>query len=257
MGRVVGLCLLGLAAWLVTVVVRFPAAPLVERLRPGLGPVALDGVDGALVDGRVARLRSTDDLLPLELSDVRWTLAPGALVQGAGADVSFAGYGGGGQGRVLRAWNGDIVVDDLTFTAEAKALEPLLPVPIASFSGELAGDVARVVLEEGLLATFEGSFTWTEALLETPVRAALGTVDVSVEQLSAEEHVARLSASGGDVAAEGSVSVARDGDFVADVLLTPSASAPPDLVAAIGRIARPESGGRFRLRQTGNVNRPI
>lgn len=257
MRRVLGLCLLALAAWLLTLLVRFPAAPVVERLRPELGPVALEGVEGALIDGSVARVRSTDDLLPLELSDVRWTFAPGVLARGAGANVSFTGYGGGGEAQVLRAWNGDIVVDDLTFTAEARELEPLLPVPIASFSGDLAGDIASVVLEAGLLTTFEGTLSWTDAQLETPVRAALGSVDIVVTREGPEEHVARVSASGGDVGAEGSVSVSRDGDFVADILLTPASSASPELIGALGRIARPESGNRFRLRQSGNVNQPM
>lgn len=253
--RVVRLCLLALAAWLVTVVVRFPAAPVVDRLRPGLGPVALEGVDGALIDGRVARVRSTDDLLPLEFRDVRWTLAPGALLGGAGADVAFTGYGGGGEGRVLRAWNGDVVVEGLTFTAEAKALEPLLPVPIAAFSGELAGELERVVLEGELLTTLEGTLAWRDALLESPVRTALGSVDVVVAKEGPETHVATLEARGGDVAAEGSVSVTRAGDFAADVLLTPSATAPAELLDALGRLARPDSGGRFRLQRSGNVNR--
>jgi len=253
--RVAKLVLFGLIAFLITVLVRFPAAPVIDRLRPQLGPVALEGVDGALVDGRIARARSTDDLLPLEFSDVTWTLAPLALLSGAAADITFRGYGGDGGGRVLRAWNGDLRVDDLDFTADAKALEPLLPVPIAAFSGALAGDIARVVLEEQLLSTLEGSLVWSEAVLERPVGAVLGTVDIEVEKTGEKRHVITLAAAGGDVAVEGTVSLELDGEFVADVLLTPAASASPELLAAIGRMARPESGGRFRLRQEGNVNR--
>jgi len=255
--RVVKLLLLGLVAFLVTAAVRFPAAPVVERVRPDLGPVALEGVEGALIDGRVARVRSTDELLPLEFSDVRWTLAPLALPRGAAADVAFSGYGGGGEGQVLRAWNGDIVVEDMTFTAEAKALEPLLPVPIAEFDGRLSGELSRVVLEAGLLGTFEGAIVWSDAVLERPVQAALGDVDVSVVKDGEEAHVATVSAEGGDVAAEGTVRMTFDGDFVADLLLTPAPSASPELVGMLQRVARPEGGGRLRLQQSGNVNQPM
>ena len=253
--RVLRLVLLGLLAFAVTVVALFPASVVVDRVRPRLGPIALEGVDGPLVAGRVARLRSTDDLLPLEFTDVAWRLAPLAIAEGAAADVTFEGYGGGGGGRVLRAWNGDVRVEDLTFTAEARALEPLLPVPVAAFSGALAGDVARVVLVDELLTTFEGTLSWSGALLERPVRAALGDVDIDVTKSGADTHVATLSASGGDLAVEGTVSLALDGDFDADVLVTPGASASPELVGALGRVARPEPGGRFRLRRNGNVNR--
>ena len=255
MRRVLALCLLALLAWFVTVVVRFPAAPVVERLRPQLGPVALEGVEGALLDGRAARVRSTDDLLPLEFRDVRWTFAPGTLVAGAGANVSFLGYGGGGEGQVLRTWGGDIHVEDFTMNLEAKALEPLLPVPLAAFSGALLGDIARVALEGGLLRTFEGQLSWRDALIERPVRAVLGTVDIDIVKEGEESHLLTLSASGGEVLAEGTVTLALDGDFAADVLLTPTPNASAELVGVLGRIARPEAGGRFRLSQSGNVNR--
>ena len=255
MRRVLGLCLLAVLAWTVTVIVRFPAAPVVDRLRPQLGPVALEGVEGALLDGRVARVRSTDDLLPLEFRDVNWTFAPGALASGAGADVSFSGYGGGGDGQVLRAWNGDILVEDLAIDVQAKALETLLPVPVAAFSGELIGNIARVVLAEGLLTTFEGRLSWRDALIERPVRTVLGTVELDVVKEGAESHVVTVAASGGDVAAEGTITIALDGDFAADMLLTPAANAPADVVGVLGRIARPEADGNFRLSQSGNVNR--
>ena len=197
--RVVRLILLGLLAFVVTGVVLFPAAPVVDRIRPQLGPVALEGVSGPLIAGNVARVRSTDDLLPLEFDDVGWSLAPLALPRGAAADITFSGYGGGGAGQVLRAWNGDIRVEDLTFTAESKALEPLLPVPIASFSGTLAGDLAEVVLVNELLTTLNGTLSWTDAVLETPIRAAFGTVDVDVAKSGEDAHVITLGARGGDV----------------------------------------------------------
>jgi len=253
--RVVRLVLLGLLAFAITAIVRFPAAPVVDRFRAQLGPVALEGVDGPLVAGSVARVRSTDDLLPLEFDDVTWSLAPLALPRGAAADITFEGYGGGGAGQVLRAWNGDIRVEDLTFTAEAKALEPLLPVPIASFAGALGGDIARVVLENRLLTTFEGTIRWTDAVLETPIRAAFGAIDIDVTKADESSHLATLVASGGDVAVDGTVTLTLGGDFVADVLLTPAGSASAELRAALARMARPESGGRFRLQQSGNVNR--
>ena len=255
MRRVLGLCLLAFLAWLVTVIVRFPAAPVIERIRPQLGPVALEGVEGALLDGRVARVRSTDDLLPLEFRDVTWTFAPAALASGAGADVSFSGYGGGGGAQVVRAWNGDILVEDLSIDVQAKALEPLLPAPVAAFSGELIGDIARVVLAEGLLTTFEGRLSWREALIERPVRIVLGTVELDVVKEGEESHMVTLAASGGDVTAEGTITISLDGDFAADLSLTPATDAPVEVVDVLDRIARPEADGSFRLLQSGNVNR--
>lgn len=257
MARVLRLVLLGLVAWIVTVIALFPVAPVLERLRPNLGPVALEGVGGKLYRGNVARLRSTDDLLPLEFSDVRWSLAPTALPRGAAADVSFKGYGGGGAGRALREWDGDIVIERLGFSAEAKALEPLLPVPIAEFSGELVGTVDRLQLEAGLLTSFAGDLRWSEALLESPVPTALGTVELVVRPDGEARHRIELSAAGGDVAAEGTLSLTLGGDFTADVTFTAAPSASPAVLDALSRMAVPQGEGRFLLRREGNVGRLI
>lgn len=255
--RALRLILLGLLAWTVTVIVLFPVAPIIERLRPNLGPIALEGVDGRLYRGNVARLRSTDDLLPLEFSDVRWTLAPTALPRGAAADVTFRGYGGGGAGRALREWDGDVVVEALGFTAEAKALESLLPVPIAEFSGEIVGTVERLVLEEGLLRSLAGTLRWSDALLESPVPTALGTVELAIRPEGEGRHVIEVSAAGGDVSAEGALNVTLEGDFAIDLTFVAAPSAPPAVVDALARMAMPQGDGRFRLRREGNVNRLI
>jgi len=87
--RFIGLCLLGAAAFFVTVLVLFPAAPVVDRFRPQLGPVALEGVNGKLYKGVINTVKSTDDLLPLEFQNVGWALAPASLFKG-GAGASFS-----------------------------------------------------------------------------------------------------------------------------------------------------------------------
>jgi len=254
--RILWLCLVGLLSWLVATVVLFPAAPVVDRIRPQLGPVALEGVNGKLYNGVVDRVRSTDDLLPLEFRNVAWTLAPGTLLSGgAGANLQFDGYGGGGTGQVLRRWNGDIVVRDFDFTAQAKALEPLLPVPIASFAGELSGHFDTVALANNVLKSMSGTLTWDNAALETPVPTALGKVDIVIEPENEQSHVVTLSAVGGDVTMDGSVSIALNGDFSADVLFTPAADAPPAVVNGLRQMGRADSSGRVRFQRQGNVNR--
>ena len=179
--RILWLCLIGVLSWLIATVVLFPAAPVVDRIRPQLGPVALEGVNGKLYNGVIDRVRSTDDLLPLEFQNVGWTLAPGTLLSGgAGANLKFDGYGGGGTGQVMRRWNGDIVVSDFDFTAQAKALEPLLPVPIASFAGELSGHFDTIAMANNVMKSMNGSLSWDNAALERPVPTALGKVDIVI-----------------------------------------------------------------------------
>jgi len=254
--RFIGLCLLGILSYVIAMVVLFPAAPVVDYFRPQLGPVALQGVNGKLYKGVIDEVRSTDDLLPLQFQNVGWTVAPRTLLNGgAGVSLSFDGYGGQGSGLVTRAWDGSIAVTDFNFNAQAQALEPLLPVPIASFTGELLANIDRITLVNELLTGFDGTLSWQGAALVTPVPTSLGTVDVVIKPAGDQSHTVTLKASGGDISMDGQVSVTLNGDFAADVLFTPAQNAPAAVLNGLRQMGRPDAQGRVRFQRQGNVNR--
>lgn len=258
--RVVRLLLLGMLAYIISLVFLFPAAPLVERIKPNIKPVELAGVSGKLFSGQVASVNYADDLLPLEFQNVAWKLAPGSLLKGGtGADVSFDGYGGSGQGQVRRQFNGDINVSDFVFDASAKELEVLLPGPVAEFSGKINGQLDSVVLANQLLQTMRGTLTWNDAVIVTrlygpEIAANLGKFDIDITPESNNTHTIKLTSSGGDLSLDGSVLMAVNGDYTTNLLLTPSANAPRELVQVLQQRTRPDGGGRFRIQHSGNVN---
>lgn len=254
--RFIWLCLVGILSWFLATLVLFPAAPVVDRIRPQLQGVALEGVNGKLYKGVIDRVRSTDDLLPLEFRNVGWALAPGTLLAGgAGVTVSFEGYGGEGQGQAMRLWNGDIAVSDFDVNLQASELEVLLPVPIASFDGELRGRFDEILLSNNLLDRMSGDLNWSNARLQTPIPTALGDVEVLIRPEGEQSHLITLSAEGGDVTMDGSVTMSLNGDFTADVLFTPTASASADVVNGLRQMGRADSQGRVRFQRQGNVNR--
>lgn len=253
--RVFRLVLLAVVCYLIAMVVLFPAAPVLDRIRPQLGPVALEGVSGRLFSGRIARVASTDDLLPLEASNARWRFAPSALLKGGGANIEVDAYGGTTRAFVLRRWNGDIEVSDVELRARAKTLEPLLPAPIAAFDGDIAADLVTVLLENQVVTKVDGEITWSDAVLERPLAARFGTIRATVSPNNDNTHSGTLSANGGDVAGDGSFTLAPNGDFSLDLLLTPASSAPAALVDSLKSIAQPDASGRYKIQQSGNVNR--
>ncbi len=258
--RVVRLVLLGLLVYVVSLVFLFPAAPLINRIKPQIQPVQLAGVTGKLFNGQVANVQYADDLLPLEFKNVGWKLAPGALLKGgAGANVRFEGYGGGGDGQVRRQWNGDLHVSDLTFNADAKELEVLLPGPVAEFSGKIDGQIDSVQLVNQLLDTFDGTLKWNNATIVTrlygpEISANLGEFDVVVNPEDNQTHLVTLKSQGGDLSLDGTVSLSPNGDYRTNLLLTPSANAPRPLVDTLKQRTRPDGGGRYRIQHNGNIN---
>ncbi len=258
--RVLRLILLGLIVYIGCMVFLFPAAPVVERIQPQVQPITLAGVTGKLYSGKVAKVSYADDLLPLSFNDVTWKLAPETLIKGGtGVKVSFKGYGGGGQGLVSRQFNGDLKVSDFTFDALPKEMEVLLPFPIASFTGKLEGNISSMVLVNQFFNEMDGVIKWNDASISTPalgqpLTANLGQVDLRVARESENTHKALLTSAGGDIALDGEVIVALNGDYQADILVTPTSNAPATLVNALQRFGRPDPQGGFRVKQSGNVN---
>lgn len=256
--RVFRLCLLGLLAYVISLLVLFPLSPIIDRIEPQIKPVSLAGVHGKVYRGQIDVVKYEDDLLPLELSNVAWSLSPSTLLKGgAGASISYDGYGGSGAGQVLRKWNGNLAISDFSFDAVAKEFEPLLPIPgLATFTGKLTGDISTLVLENQLLATFIGDIAWDDASITSDFFSAkLGTVSIDVEPTGDKQHIAKLSASGGELDIDGTIDMTQNGDFTADVLITPTATTSTQILNNLRRMARPESGGRYRYTQKGNVNR--
>lgn len=256
MFRVIRLILLGIVAYVVSVVWLFPAAPVVARLQPQIQPVQVSGVDGRLFKGTANNVRYADDLLPLEASNVKWHLMPRKIfAAAAGVGFSFDAYGGAGKGEFSHYISGDMSVSDFNFQGPTKGLEPLLPLPIAQFNGKLDAQLDSVEIENQLLKSMDGQIKWQDARLETPIAAFLGNVDLTIEPAGDDRHRGVINANGGEVELSGSVEIAANGDFQSNVLITPTDKATPELLNAIRSFARPERDGRYRLQRSGNVNR--
>jgi len=258
--RVVRLLLLGLIAFVVTVVVFFPAAPVIEKIKPQLRPLVLSGVTGPLLRGNVGSVVSTDDLLPLQLQDVKWRFAPTKLITGTGAAVEFTGLGGGGTGDVVRTWGGDIAIDNVEVDITASELEAFLPVPIAQFAGKIRGDIAEVRLVNQQLTRLLGKLNWSGASINTNLLGpqldiALGSINIDIDPEDNGAHKAAITANGGDISADGQVNVQANGDFELNIILTPTSNTPPELIEHMKRTTRAESGGRYRWQEAGNINR--
>jgi len=254
MMRVIGLCLLCILAFVVSIVVLFPASYVTERIKKDIVPIALSNVEGKLYNGKVGLLENKDDLLPLEFQNVSWKLAPSTIPTGGGVKVKFDGYGGGGEGLVKRAWNGDMSVTNLNFSAKTPEFDSF-PLPFASLKGDMTGKVQSLQLKNQLLTEFVGQVFWNDAELALPVVMRLGKVELDVKPEGENTHIANIKARGGQVDADGKVTLSLAGDFNADVVLTPTSSATPDVASTLSQFARRDAQGRYRWVQRGTVNR--
>ena len=252
--RLIWLCLLCVIAYAVSMVVLFPASYVVSKIEPNIKPLALSDVQGKLYSGSVGLVENKDDLLPLSFQNVRWTLAPSAIASGGGVNVTFDGYGGGGEGLVKRGWNGDVSVSDMSFNAKGPEFDSLT-MPFVSLKGDVSGTVDSLQLKNQLLTEFVGQLLWKDAELTLPVKMVLGQVELDVKPEAEDQHIASIKARGGEVDADGKATLNLQGDFNVDVLLTPTSSVTPDTLNTLSQFSKRDAQGRYRWVQRGNVNR--
>ncbi len=249
--------LLGLAAYLVFILLLFPASLVVDRLN--LKPISLTGLEGPLWNGSVAKVITPNTSLPTGpdsflVEDVHWRLAPAKLLSGAaGVSINFSAYGGEGSAVVAQMYNGDTVLTDLVYQGTGKSLSILLD-PFVKIGGNLTLEVSKLLLKQKILRSLRGSVQWTNATIEVPVQTTLGTVSLEIKP-EGEQHLAKISTNGGDLEIKGKVTLEANGNFQADITIKSKPDTPVEVVDMLRGITRPSSDGRFRIRRNGNINR--
>jgi len=91
-------------------------------------------------------------------------------------------------------------------------------------------------------------------LISVTMNANLGKLDVNISPDGDAAHLIALNASGGELALDGTINLTLAGDFQSNLVFTPSSNAPAALTSVLQRFAKPDAGGRYRVKQSGNIN---
>lgn len=255
--RILGYLSLGLLAYVVFVLVLFPASIVVKRLP--LGPVSISGVEGPLWGGTASVVQIPNESLPtgpdmFSIEDISWRLAPLQLLAGAGATtVSFSAYGGEGSGLLSQSVTGTLAVEDFHYSGTGNGLSELLE-PLAKIGGSLKLSINSMEVVKQNPQSLDATLQWEKAMLLEPMPASLGLLNISIAP-DGERHVADITATGGDFTITGSVDIDKNGDYKSDIVIKPQASAPREVTDMLQRVARRSSDGSYRIRQSGNINR--
>ncbi len=251
--RIFGLILLCLIAFLVTAVVKFPAAGVLPHVN--IEPVKLSGVSGSVWNGSAQSVSAPELLFPVE--NVAWKAAPKTLLSGnAGAKIDFEILGGEGKGEgiVQRNLGGDVLINDGKFQIPASELEQFLPLPVAQFAGVLLADIEELELENNLFKRTQGKLIWSNAEVVNTVRLGQVVFDVVPQGAQGEQHTGTLSNSGGQMELDGEIQLDQAGNYKADILIKPTAETPPQVSGILDLVSRAASDGSYRIRNNGNIN---
>ncbi|MEM7208133.1 MAG: type II secretion system protein N [Pseudomonadota bacterium] len=240
--------LLVLLAFVITVVLRFPASVVLANVETA--PAVVHSPSGTIWRG-AARAVSVG---ANRVQDVGWQVNPLLLFSGrVGANIDFSIFGGDGIATVARSLGGDMLVTDGALTLNAATLAKMIPGDLVDLSGDVDLAVEDWLFVNQQPERLRGDIIWRNAALKSPAQAELGTVTVTITPNN-DGHTAELTNNGGQVQITGKVDVNKRGTYRADVRLKPRANAPADLDGTLGLLGRKGGDGSYRLRQNGRLS---
>ncbi len=248
--RFLGLLLLGLIAFVVTLAWKFPAAGVLPHVNTH--PVQIAGVSGSVWRGSAEQIIAQPELEPI--TNVNWTFQPKSLLQtAAGMRVRFDWLDGTGEADVARKLSGMISISDGIVRLPARSLDQFLPLPVANFDGVINADIDTLELVNSKLHSTTGLVNWRNAAVSGAVNAKLGNVTLEVTP-DKNLHRGKLTNANGELEINGDFQIDQKGDFIVDLKVKPTSATPPELAGMLGALGKRSSDGSYRRRNQGNIS---
>lgn len=244
---------LGLLAYLIFLIARFPAATAyaLSQEHTALGTaVSLSGLEGTVWSGRAEELVAEG----MSLGRVDWELNPWSVLR-ARADVDWRMYGErhAGEGRAIVGPGGEVSLQGMRGNMRAEQFTPFFANLPLRLTGDVQVQVEDLRVEPGERFAALGELHWQEAALTAPQPMQLGSL--RIKSVPTEDGGSRLNVSdtGGPLAIQGVIQVGPDGTYRTSLTMSARASADKGLASALGFFGPRDRSGRVRVSQTGRI----
>jgi general secretion pathway protein N len=237
---------LGVGAYLLILVLTFPAARVSSMLQDRITDLSLNGVSGSVFSGEAAQLVYQG----LDLGPLRWKFRPLALLLGRiEYRIKLTHPENHGQLNIGKTLSGRILVHDLDLE--------LLPDRLINHYSPVAVDTSgtlHLVFEtfspaKDYLGEVNGQIAWQDAVILEPVKLVLGQLllDAVIEN---GELVGRV-VNGGDLGASGEMSLSADSAYRVNLLLRPGPTVGSDTLDVLQNYTQRQPNGDYRIDMTG------
>ncbi len=246
--------LLGLAAYVVFLVVTFPAAYAYRLIEDRLeGTVRLGGIDGTVWSGSAQALK-TDGLY---LENIAWSIRFWPLLLGrleleldsADKALKFSGYTG-------RTLGGTVYIRKLQGQTPVATLQAMTPYPVPALQGQLIFGDLEIALSDGRLVKGAGNLLWEGATITVGSPLELG--GFALELTTQDQDITGvLKDTGGPLQAEGTVKLTPEGSYQLKGKLTPRDGNGPLAQRLRMMLGAPGPAGDYEVNHTGQLPAPL
>ena len=242
------LTLLGVTAFIATLIATFPAVQAWQLLAPRLSlPATPYQLSGTIWSGHAGTLlyRSRD------MGALQWQLAALPLLTGRVALQWALQQPDGNLSGGVSVNGNDITLRDVSGRLPASQLMLFnqgLPIAV---DGELSLNFASVQLPDKAAPIIDGTMVWNRALLVAGQAMPLGDLKLTLQPGAQGGSEGRISDAGGPLEISGTVTLDNNRRYRIDAHLRARPSADGGLTKALGMLGRPDARGFVRLQYQG------
>jgi hypothetical protein len=236
---------LGLAAFLVAVLVMLPASWMTSMLP---AQVQCASLTGSVWRGQCSGLTVQQEGAPLEIQTLQWKLHPLSLLRLAiKADFTVRTAQGTGTGLMELGRNGLLAVEHLKATA---VFDRRLATMLAEgWNGQLEAKDLTVRMQGNTLLALSGEIDLRD--FKDAQGAPFGSYRLVFPATDAAPFAGTLTDSGGPLAVAAQVTISADRRWQLDGLITPRSDASPQLRSRLEFLAAPDANGGHRFQSEG------
>ena len=238
----------GALAYLLVLVVTFPAArltPLLERQVPGL---YLQAVAGSVFSGQAGRLVFQG----LDFGRVTWQFRPAALLLGRMTyHLELLGSANPGHADIAFTPWGNVYGQDIELLLSPDLLvKHYSPVPVTT-SGALRLQIDAFTMAGEFPDDVAGLVSWEDGVILEPIEIILG--DVSMTLNSREDVLLGRVAEGGRLEAEGEIQLFADGRYQLDLQILPNNEMRDETLATLEMVGQVLPDSRLLFKTSGRL----
>lgn len=255
-GKLILLILVGVIAYLIFLITRFPAAQAWALVNDQI-PVQASGLSGTVWEGRAATIYQDG----LRLDGVAWTLHPGAALTGRlAADISANLPDGRMRARIERGAS-TLRLKDARLDGSAAGLLALAGERRINAAGRVDALLREVEIVDGRLHQADGLINWQNAVLRPGSGLPIGNLSLPLGNLALRLEPAdqgthgTLVSEGGPLDIEGELKTdPGQGRFVMELMVRVIGEIDAETRRALQLLGVPTDGSPTRSRLTGNLD---
>lgn len=243
---------IGIIGYLIFLIVIAPASLLHHLIPDSSTPkIQLGHLDGTLWQGHASSVRIDQHTV----TDLKWDFNFWKIALGQISIDTNGKYQQHPFETMLSVTAlGTVHLAETRAEIDGATMGDMIQLPLGQLTGTFKIELENASISRNTIPLANGIIIWNDAAVIVAETARLGDVSIELSESESNPLVAIIrNTNDADIRLAGSANVADNGDYVADIQMTPAASASKNIQSSLGMFARKQSDGSYKINNKGNL----